>query len=674
MFVKAVSKSFKLLLIISLLSQLSELLASPASLSNFKINLLLYDYKDSSAIHESQGTPTKWLFESDDITRINKEHYLSLAELEGGLSPKVRKEFEDRKLEINKDYRVKIVLWEKALPKSTKVKSTKLIPLYPKIANNLKILDTEEIDRNDINFVKVLSSTPLIDFIQKGILDINLPTSIEEPHLYFLGVYITKSDEIPDVNGNNRSVSYWFNTNPLKIEKDLTKYLEDNSKVKDLRLFVVATDYLDLLTTKSFKEEKNREEQALVESLRRALKPSSQDRNRMVVFFIKNESGEIVKTLEVQTGDIAVRLGTDINIAAGLGPIPATFENDTLGIFNWDVTKEALEKLFLAGLSPELTVEEMFISTVKSELPLPFSNSFANYAGNSLLTELDRDARGSVKTIDINNFNFDNDDSNDPQIKYFNRLDPDHPSPYLLTLGEFINVELLRERLHYYPGTIFFSHTGIISVEENKKGGKEVWVYDAYPKTKQFPNGIRRVPFAEMFGENHGSYGAILRLREDLALWEENKITPYDVAQRAAVEARLKLIESLIFNPENKVYFDYEFDWQNEDLLGCSEFVWKLFGEGALKLGAKLNLVPNLSMLRIPTQFAKQIGQNVKLLLQISPQDLATSPFVTRIADFDSKMIDNEIQLFSATKEAQDMTEIYNLSNPKTGHKIIHIY
>ncbi|OGQ33863.1 MAG: hypothetical protein A3F16_06445 [Deltaproteobacteria bacterium RIFCSPHIGHO2_12_FULL_43_9] len=664
--------NFHRLLFILILLYASTPYASPASLMGLKTDLLFYDYKDSSAIHENMGTPTNWLFEAADSNKINKNHYLSLSELTDKFSPLIRKEFDEKRKEVNEGFRVRIILWEKKLPQSSKVKSTRLIPLYPRIANNLSILDDDEIDRHDIKLVRELSSVPLLDFVSKGTIDVELPTPIEEPHLYFLGVYVTRSDEVPDFSGNNRATSYWINTTTMKPAKDLTEYLLNRSKVNDLKLFVVVTDYLDFIMTKSSQETRATEERALIESVLKHLKPSPRENNRKTVFFTKNESGQIIKKLEVQTGDIAVRLGVDIIIAVGLGPIPPRFGNDASGIFNWDVTEVALQRLFLSGSSPRLTVEEMFLRGVDSELGNPFSNTFATYTKDSLLTEEMRQLRDPLKTIDLLGANFDDDPLNDPEIKYFNRLDSDHPSPYLLSLVDFINADLLRERVHYYPGTIFFSHAGIISVEENKTGEKEVWIYDAYPKTNQFPNGIRRVPFAEMFGQSHGAYGAILRLRDDLDLGPG--ISAFNIAQQATIRARSTLVESILFNPANKVYFDYEFDWQNPDFLGCSEFVWEIFGEGALKLGEKLNLIPNLSMMRIPTLFAQQIGQNVKFLLQISPQDLATSPFVTRIADFDSKMLDEEIALFSATGEPQDLSGIYDLLNPRTGHQVIKIY
>lgn len=673
MFPKARSDFHKLLFVFIFLHS-ALLYASPASINGVKSELLFYDYKDSSAIHETQGTPTKGIFEANDINKINKNYYLTLEELEEKVSPAIRTEFNKNRANINKEYSVRIILWEKDLPQSTSVRSTRLIPLYPRIANNLQRLEEDKGDKHDIKFVKEISSTPLLDFIASDILDIKLPTPLEEPHLYFLGIYITKSDEVPGFTGNNRSLSHWINTDSMKPEKDLTQYLTKESDVNKLKLFLVTTDYLDILTTRSAKAEKDERERKIVESVSKHLIPSPGEQNRKVVLFVKNKAGQTIKTLEVQTGDIAVRLGVDLVIAAGLGPIPSRFENDKSGIFNWNVTNEALERLFLLGITPLLSVEEMFLAMVNSELALPYSNSFASYSKESLLTDEMRVIRGAVKTIDFNNLNFDGDNSNDPPIRYFNRLDPEHPSPYLLTLGDLINADLLKERLHYYPGTIFFSHAGIISVEKNKNGEKEVWVYDAYPKTKLFPNGIRRVPFAEMFGKDHGSYGAILRLRDDLDLDSGSKTSSFDIAQQAAIQARKILIESIVFNPANKVYFDYAFNWQDPNFVGCSEFIWKIFGEGASQLGVTLNLVPNLSMLRIPTQFTSQIGQNVELMLQISPQDLATSPFVTRIADFDSELLNDEIEIFSVSGEAQDLSEIYNLLNPRTGHPVIKIY
>lgn len=665
------------LLITIVLSQVGY--AENASLKGVKLKVLFYNYKNSSAIHETLGTPTKDLFTSYKLDSLNKTFYLNMNELNEILAPNenIKKELAELKKKVNEDYRIKIILWEKKLPTKSSVNNTRLIPLYPRFARDLAIMSERDGELHDLTKVTELSDIPLIDSLSKETIDLSLPTPAIEPHQYYIGVYLVKAAESPTFEGNKKVVAVWYNVengeiNPLsknknsKFEKDLTPFL--NNKGGDLNLYVTVTNYSEFLLPKSRVAESTNKYKNLAESLR--FTPTDIGKNRKGVFFIKDDTGKVVKELVVQTGDIAVRLGEDINIAVGLGPIPNKFENDQSGIFNFDLTTETIAKLNKStnGAFPIITVEELFLKQVHSELGKPFENSFATYSGEQLLTQENRTSRDALRTIDFSGDNFD-----DPFLKYYNRLDPSpaHLSPYTFKLIDFIDFNALREKLHYYPGTIFFSHSGMISVEEDANGKTQAWIYDAYPSTMSFPYGIRRVPFSEMFGAEHGAYGAIVRLRDDLDLGGHSA---FEIAQQAIIQARLTFNESINSNPVKKIYFDGEFDWKNDITFGCSEFVWDMYGIGSTRLGLRFNLVPNLSMLRMPTEFAKHIGNSVELFLQISPQDLATSPYVKRVADFDAQMLNEDILKFSETGEAQDLSIKANLPNPRTGHEVIRIY
>jgi len=234
----------------------------------------------------------------------------------------------------------------------------------------------------------------------------------------------------------------------------------------------------------------------------------------------------------------------------------------------------------------------------------------------------------------------------------------------------------IRKGVHYYPGTIFLTHVGVAVIEENNKGEKELWVYDAYPNSDGF-GGIRRTTFQEFFGSTkhpitqksvvHASAGGIFvvpgrdqkgRLlgveaakqaqltyeiwknrRDEKKLaqiktkmvenWASRMEDPYKEVYPDWYEEKLAEMQEQELHPVEDDPFDYGFDWTTEWRQACSEFAWRSYG----KIG--INIIPNLTMLRLPLEGVHKLGwEVVEKYLQASPLSIMISPRVERLADF----------------------------------------
>ncbi|HLB59119.1 MAG TPA: hypothetical protein VJL87_03430 [Bdellovibrionota bacterium] len=665
----------------------------PVLVKGIHLHIYFYDYDNSSAIHEGTGAPTVPLYNSLNPESLNTKNYLSLqallAQLRSmGLEPKGG--FENLLKTLNDQYQLKMDLLKTSLPSDIKVTGSSLRPLDSTHERNQWVSLKHDPQPGQMTLVKELASIPLYNASNLKTLDLTFPQDVKEPGLYFLSVYVSKNN-MPG-SEERSAFSFWhlirngainFRLKRTetgleklpKTEKILTPLLNGQWKGEDLHLSVVLTDFVNHFLPEDKKIQIKNAREVFVRSIKTQPQLPSLKENTVDLFFVKNAEEKIVKKVTVQTGDILLRLGTDIHLAFASTPIPPDLSDDPLGKENWKLFAEAVELLFSQNLiSKRYKLEELFLEKLREELSNNFNNGFATYSKNTLLTQEERAKRNALETLDLNGVNFDNDPSND--TGYYNRFDPDHRSPFTFGIEELMNEDELRENLHYFEGIPFFSHSAILSVEKNPvTGKKEVWIYDAFPSTKDFPRGIRRVPFKEMFGKKQSSYGVILRIDEK-KLHKSNlfrNVSQFGLALAAVNQARSTFFET--YSSPGPELFDYGYDWKNPDKLGCSEFVWLNFGMGALSFGIpNFNLVPNLSMLRTPLELGHAIGQNVKNFFQITPPDLALSPFVERVVDFDSQKLNSLIQAFSDTGDAQDVTDALNLKHSSTGHGFIFLY
>jgi len=235
----------------------------------------------------------------------------------------------------------------------------------------------------------------------------------------------------------------------------------------------------------------------------------------------------------------------------------------------------------------------------------------------------------------------------------------------------------IRKGVHYYPGTIFLTHVGVAVIEFNDKGEKELWVYDAYPNDDGF-GGIRRTTWAEFYGSTkhpltqkdvvHASAGGIFAVpgrdqqgrllgveaakqaQFTYRTWknrkDEDKLAEVHADMVADWESRMVQFKEVYPDwyaegqkeweekKDNMVPvvddpFDYGFDWTTEWRQACSEFAWRAYG----RIG--VNIIPNLTMLRMPLQGVHKLGwEVVEKYLQASPLSIMISPRVERVADF----------------------------------------
>lgn len=273
--------------------------------------------------------------------------------------------------------------------------------------------------------------------------------------------------------------------------------------------------------------------------------------NREVpVFSYKDENGN-KKTLYVKNGDIIVRLGESVQIAAGTLPMPAfdkdpndksvkTFEDDpiledwaksrfslTYRIFRDDRNKLAKAgSLLLNGLFwlvdkvplvPNLTekftlsdIKKYIDSQLEDEFGTPYTVPFEYEEGEDV-PEVTKITKEKVKAT------FGRDFKNlviGPSLvegRPYNLLKNDIKNPFRISLLDdaLRKNAALKKAAAYYPGTILLTHVSVIAIEENEDGFAEVVVYDAYP------GGMRREKLDAQLASKYSRAGGIFRVVPD---------------------------------------------------------------------------------------------------------------------------------------------------------------
>ncbi len=214
----------------------------------------------------------------------------------------------------------------------------------------------------------------------------------------------------------------------------------------------------------------------------------------------------------------------------------------------------------------------------------------------------------------------------------------------------------VKKVIHYYPGTPFVSHAGIISVER-ENGVPRIYVFDSVPgksgdqEDARYPSGIRKISIEDFFGTNEAYYGVIVRP------------TQVDAeGMRKAAAAAERRFEAAQTGTQD--LFDYTFDWRQDDKVACSPFVWRAYVDGP-----GVNLLSDISMALIPAWvIRKKTDYAIRMNFQITPQALLTSLYTQRVVDFDSKGMEPLLRAVSEGGHGPLPLPSKDYHDPATGH------
>ena len=324
--------------------------------------------------------------------------------------------------------------------------------------------------------------------------------------------------------------------------------------------------------------------------------------------------------VKVRSGDIALRLGDYLQIALGTYPVPKDFKVDLKSPegTNWNLYRMVYSKLHIPTLSRNFTLLKLLgISlheAVSSDLGHPEKGQ-SDIPEDLRITNrfFQTQMRGNFKKLQM-------DDANHEHLAGFNK------NYYKL---DFLNHEDdVRKIVHYYPGTPFVSHAGIISVER-ENGVPRIYVYDAVAgkdsgKDQEDPNfdaGIRKITPEKYWNNGDAVYGVVVR--PEVGGAQDNA---------GAAEAAWKIFKQSQENNPVRDYFDNSFDWRQSTSFTCSDFVWWAYVSGAHQ-----NIVSDLNMSLVPAwAVRRKTGYEMQLNLLIVPQSFLLSTKTRRIVDFES--------------------------------------
>ncbi len=427
-----------------------------------------------------------------------------------------------------------------------------------------------------------------------------------------------------------------------------------------------------------------------------------------------NEVGE-VETLYVKSGDILVRLGESVQIAAGTAPVPSfatdrrigTFENDPI-LEDWGGGRFAFTHILfnkednilqkvcrLSGYGlrklgdlvhfPNLWGRKRNIARAKAyidervdeEYPEPYAVPFVYEEGQAApaAATLDPKRIRSDFGNDFKNVTVGPELSGPPYnlLRTKKRWLRKSKNPYRISMLDDIlhSSRKLQSLIGYYPGTIFLTHVSIVSVEEGEEGYPEVWMYDAYPE------GIRKEKLTAQLGYKYARAGGFFRVSDpendpegDLGRRAIRNVKEWYATYKMRYEDDpkkkvIKLSESETLRcdrawPVENDPFGYDFRANDQTYIHCSELIWLAY----LKEGT--DLISNYSTLTVPIVMAKKFGWRVESMIQASPQALILSDKTIRIADMNVAKEEeegpNQVTLAHAVEKISDTYE-----NPETG-------
>lgn len=331
----------------------------------------------------------------------------------------------------------------------------------------------------------------------------------------------------------------------------------------------------------------------------------------------------------VRTGDIALRLGDDVQVAVGTYPIPVSFSDNLKSAdgANWNYYREVYQRLYAPGTRTNLSMswflEFSYERNVLHEAGLYRSSQQDIPKELKLSPQWLKKMRGKYKK-----FVFDDFHPRSPEAEAHRKLDGFERNYYKL---DGLNEDKVTQLVHYYPGTPFVSHAGIIAVER-VNGKPKIFIYDAVPgqngdpqEDDRFPSGLRKLTPAEFYGTVEAQYGMVFRVNLGTR-----------AQQVQALEKAWERYYSANSVSEIQDKFDYEFDWRQSAKVSCSSFVWRSYIEGA-----HLNIITGLNFTLVPSWVIRmKTGYTVRMDLQVAPQSLLNSLYTQRLIDFQSSVFE----------------------------------
>jgi hypothetical protein len=383
----------------------------------------------------------------------------------------------------------------------------------------------------------------------------------------------------------------------------------------------------------------------------------------------------------VQSGDIALRKD-DASAALGTYPVPKDFRKDLAdpSSANWSYYQYAFKEPFkeisdkthlrMLGLSGfdrsektqvrilkiSLKIDELTELNPKQQEGIPEDLKFT-------ASEFNHSMRGNFKPIHLDEF-----EDNSVAAEKHKLLPLFKPNFYDYDLVSYLknnDEDTLKHLSHYYPGTPFVSHAGIISVEI-EADGPHIYIYEAYPSIDADPKAgivavagglFKRTP-EEFWGPANSDYGVVVRPTEGD---EQSHVN--------AVAAAWKHYADFKANSPNVDHFDEQLNWRQDKTFYCSSFVWRAYVEGAHQ-----NLISDFNMTLLPAWALRMSGEDYHNNLIIAPQSLLLSNKTKRIVDFESKFFEPAFVSLSAKDSPKALALPSDTSfNSVTGHPYFSI-